>query len=208
MSAHRLAGPPSRRPNPPPSPGHSHRLPSWLFAGLAVMVLGLVGSLVLVAQQAIDTNQRITALEQYVAGKGAQRDAENTAQNQRIDKAVCSVMDQLPAGGRLDVVRAQYKCGPGVAPTTPATSKPPAASTGAHPATSTPVASSSTGARSATPAAATATRIPTGGQATRATATPAAPRLSSAPTTTAPPPPVGPVTSLLCNLQVLHCTAP
>src|SRR5206468_1014155 len=83
---------PQARPMSSPPVGHSHRLPPWLFAGLAVMVLGLVGSLVLVAQQAIATNNRLTALEQYVAGKGQARDQENTRLNERIDQAVCSVL--------------------------------------------------------------------------------------------------------------------
>lgn len=67
------------------------------------------------AAQAAKVDRRLSALEDYVNGKGAQRDAENQQLNQRINDAVCSVLDQLPAGGRLDRVRATYGCGPGLA---------------------------------------------------------------------------------------------
>lgn len=107
------------RPHRPPRPavGHSHRLPSWLLVGLAIIVLGLVGSIVLVSAQATATNNRLTALEEYVAGKGHERDAENARQDQRIDAAICDLLDQLPQGGLLDRPRQKYGCGPGLPPT-------------------------------------------------------------------------------------------
>lgn len=182
-----------------PPVGHSHRLPPWLFAGLAVMVLGLVGSLVLVAEQSIATNNRLTALEQYVAGKGAQRDAENATQNQRIDQAVCSVLDQLPAGGRLDIIRQQYGCGPGI--------------TTASPSSSPSAAASSSGAtRPSQPAAPTANRAaprPTPPPAPTAASANSSPRRTSAPSSAPAPttaaPPAGPVTTVLCGLVPQLC---
>ena len=120
-----------RRPPEPPV-GHSHRLPSWLIGSILIIGLGLLAGVVIVAKQNLATNDRLTQLEQYVAGKGDQRDAENARQNERINEAVCRVLDQLPAG-RLDVVRDQYGCGPGMAAesTTPAPS--PTAPTGTTP---------------------------------------------------------------------------
>lgn len=93
--------------------GHTHRLPPWLIGSILIIGLGLLAGLVLVAQQSTATDNRLTALEQYVAGKGEQRDAENVRQDQRIRDTVCDVLDQLPAGGRLDAIRIQYSCGPG-----------------------------------------------------------------------------------------------
>jgi hypothetical protein len=94
--------------------GHTHRLPGWLVGGVAVSLAGLLIGIVLISVQTIGTNDRLTNLEQYVAGRGQLRDAENARQDQRINDAVCAVLDQLPTGGRLDTVRVQYRCGPGI----------------------------------------------------------------------------------------------
>jgi hypothetical protein len=50
----------------------------------------------------------------YIEGRGTARDAENQRLNDRIDAAVCSLLDSLPAGPLLDPQRAQYGCGPGI----------------------------------------------------------------------------------------------
>lgn len=102
-----------------------------IFLGLAV-ALGLLSTLVAyrvtqdAARQARDSQaqaaaveRRLQALEEYVAGKGKQRDADAQRQNQQFNQFVCDVLDQLPPGEVLDRVRGEYGCGPGL-PTKPA----------------------------------------------------------------------------------------
>lgn len=108
-----------RRPQTSTSAGHAHLIPGWLLVGYAVCILGLLGGVTIVGWQAITTNQRLTAVESYVAGKGEQRDRENAELNDRIDKAVCLALDQFPASPRLDPVRRAYGCGPGLPPGQP-----------------------------------------------------------------------------------------
>lgn len=211
------------RPPEPPA-GHSHRLPSWLIGSILVVGLGLLAGIVIVAQQAIATNDRLAALEQYVAGKGEQRDAENTRQTERINQAVCNVLDQLPAGGRLDAVRERYDCGPGLPASSPAPSSPPASeSPPAAETTVPPTAEQQTGDRddSTTPRSTSSSTAPSGtapgaSASTPVTAPTAPPPASPAPTAspvpTGAPPPVpipgpdrGPVTDLVCGLLPPLC---
>jgi len=94
--------------------GHDHGLAA-LRVVMVVVVLGLLAGIVIVYAA---LTVRVGQLEEYVEGRGQLRDAETARQDQRITGAVCDVLDQLPAGGRLDAVRDQYRCGPGL-PATP-----------------------------------------------------------------------------------------
>jgi hypothetical protein len=101
----------SARDRPPGSDiGHDHGLAA-LRAVMVVVVLGLVAGIVIVYAA---LTVRVSDLEEYVEGRGQARDAENARQDQRIDDAVCDVLDRLPTGSSLDPVRAQYGCGPGL----------------------------------------------------------------------------------------------
>jgi len=122
----------------PPEAGHGHVtvpprtvLPRSVLAFLIIIGVGLAFSIAVSYSAATRANQqaeqskqdtaavdrRLQALEDYVAGKGAQRDADTQRLHQQITDAVCSVLEQLPAGNLLDQVRAEYGCGPGVPPT-------------------------------------------------------------------------------------------
>lgn len=103
--------------------GHAHRLPKSLLPIFLICVFGLVISVILTAVQAVqaahraqETNARLTALEEHVAARGQQRDAETEAQRQQFGLFVCQVLDQLPAAPTLDRLRATYQCGPGLDP--------------------------------------------------------------------------------------------
>jgi hypothetical protein len=211
VSGHRIRQPPDE------PVGHTHRLPSWLIGSILVIGLGLMAGLVLVAEQSIATNNRLAAVEEYVAGKGQQRDAENSALNQRIDDAVCQVLDQLPAGAALDPVRAQYGCGPGLtapaagvtgpaatdtsAPARPTSTAKPLPSTDAARPTGT--AGATTGAPSTTVPAPSRTPPATTATAPTSMASPTEPtRPAPAPSSTsaAPTPGRGPIAGLLCSL--------
>lgn len=112
-----------RHPVAPYDDTHSHRLPRSLLPLVLICVAGLVASVLIVwhassvaAAQSARTEQRLAALEEYVAGKGEERDAETARQNERLNRFVCDVLDQLPPGRALDRVRVNYQCGPGLIP--------------------------------------------------------------------------------------------
>lgn len=136
------------------------------------------------AATAAATNRRLAVLEQYVSGKGAQRDRENAALNDRITQAICDLLDQLPAGGLLDQPRTKYGCGPGLPPTrvTP----------GAYRTTTSPAPTA------ATPRASPTTTSPAPAPASPGTPSGPAP----SPTPTRPP---GTPPGLLCTALHLLC---
>lgn len=94
--------------------GHDHDLKPTLLAFLVIIALGLVAGIVLSYVQAQRTGQRLHALEEYVQGKGEQRDRENARLREEIRQGQCALLDQLPAGGLLDRPRQTYGCGPGI----------------------------------------------------------------------------------------------
>lgn len=103
---------------------HYHRLPRSLLPMVLVCVLGLVVSVCVVfvqahatAVQAARTDARLAALEDYVAGKGRERDTENQQMQQQMDALLCNILDQLPPDPVLDPVRQAHQCGPGLIPT-------------------------------------------------------------------------------------------
>jgi hypothetical protein len=53
----------------------------------------------------------------YILLRGTERDAENARMQQQIRDSWCTALDELPAGGPLDRLRATYHCGPGLPPT-------------------------------------------------------------------------------------------
>lgn len=102
------------RSHTPPSPdgaGHDHDLPGSLLAMLTVVIVGLAAAIVIVA---VAADRRVSALEEYVAGRGVQRDAENQRLNDRLDRSLCNLLDRLPAYPDLESARAEYGCGPGL----------------------------------------------------------------------------------------------
>jgi hypothetical protein len=82
---------------------HDHLLPAWLprvviAQSVAILVLGVT----------------IGALLLYILGRGAFRDEQTQMLNERINAAVCDLLDQLPEGGLLERPRERYHCGPGI----------------------------------------------------------------------------------------------
>ena len=100
----------------PDHEGHDHDLKPTLLAFLVIISLGLVAGIVLSYVQAQRTGDRLAVLEEFVEGRGEQRDRENDAQDVRIKRAICDLLDQLPEGRLLDRPRAKYGCGPGLRP--------------------------------------------------------------------------------------------
>lgn len=149
------------------------------------------------ARQAEQTDRRLSALEDYVAGKGAQRDRENARLREEIRQTTCDVLDQLPQSPLLDGPRQKYGCGPGLPPALAEPSSAP---------TSAPAAPSSAAGRRVTPK-------PEEPSATRARPTPSAPTTTPSKTGGASPsatPPPAPTTAdpLLCRLLTICIESP
>ena len=100
---------------------HSHkesRQPRvlWVVAFVCIVILSIVCGLLTV--YAVRVDARIAALEEYVEGKGEQRDREAAALEKlmrELDRqSACDLLDQFPEGGWLDRPREKYNCGPGI----------------------------------------------------------------------------------------------
>lgn len=98
---------------PPAPPAHTHKLPRVVrlaIVGLAAAVfLALIG----VGLLAMYVYQQ----QQYIQGKGVQRDRENAEINQRITDRICDLLALAPADSpQADYYREQLACPqPGVA---------------------------------------------------------------------------------------------
>lgn len=126
-----IVGPPLEKVAPPaprparlgkfrhPEDGHDHRIPLSLQLMVAISVLGLLASAVIMVGYIHDTNARITTLEQYVQGRGEYRDREQARLEEQMRADWCRVLDMLPEGQFLDVLRAEKDCGPGIPRPTP-----------------------------------------------------------------------------------------
>lgn len=91
-------------------PGHTHELPSSLL----IIIRAMVGLVVILAAIVAMLTSYVFQQQQYIEGRGEQRDAENERLNQRINDSICDLLDQLPEGGLLDRPRQKYGCGPGI----------------------------------------------------------------------------------------------
>lgn len=100
------------------SGGPIQRVIRLLLVLVCVIALGLVAGIVVVYVENGETSRRLAALEEYVQGKGEQRDHERAALEElmrELDRqAACDLLDQFPVGGWLDRPRAKYGCGPGI----------------------------------------------------------------------------------------------
>lgn len=98
-----MDGEPARASSPP-------RLPKVVrlsIIGLAAAVfLALVGVGLLATY--------VYQQQQYIQGKGEQRDRENAELQEQIRQSICDLLDQLPEGGLLERPRIKYDCGPGI----------------------------------------------------------------------------------------------
>lgn len=104
-------------------PGHTHRLPRAVLLTLVIICGGLVVSLVLVSTLAYQaqhqsevTNQRLAALEEFIADRGEMRDEQYRTLGEQLNAFACGLLDKLPAGPILDPLRTTYGCGPGLPP--------------------------------------------------------------------------------------------
>ena len=192
--------------NPAPARVETVVCPRWLVRaviGLAAMsallLVGIVVGAVYVYQQ-----------QQFIEGRGELRDQENERLNQRINDAICDLLDQLPEGELLDRPRGKYGCGPGIAledlpedvrrrfdpPAAPAA---PATTVPAAPTTLPPVG------------APAAPNPPRPSSSTRPPAEPTTAPSPAAPTPAEPSPPAGPldpVTDTVCQLVNVCLEAP
>jgi len=198
---------------PVPAPSRGAALLLKVLTGAVVLLLVLSGWLLFTVFRLQQGQSETTA---FIEGRGAARDAENERLNNRIDAAVCNVLDSLPAGGLFDPIRAQYGCGPGIpvdeldpgaaqnladiieqGQAAPALAVPPSEPTEAAPTPSGPTLPPGA---VITPPARPSTASPTPAQAQTAPSQPA-PTAPAAPTTTPPPlVDLGPVTDTVCGL--------
>lgn len=139
--------------------------------------------------RAVEVEQRLATLEEYVQGRGAYRDAEAERLQQQIIEGLCDLLDQLPASPLLDVPRQKYGCGPGTtaSPEPPSPAVPEDQSGGPGEVASETAPSTSSPAVSPPPARAPAPQQPAPGAPP--TATPPTPR---------PPSDLDPITDPLC----------
>jgi len=78
---------------------HTHKQPRWPLLLLSIAVVVLTAAVV--------------ALTLAVVNLAEFRDQQADRIQQNVTDAVCDVLDVLAAGGRLDEIRQQYRCGPG-----------------------------------------------------------------------------------------------
>lgn len=188
---------------------------AFACVGLAV-ALSLVSTLVswrsaeAANARAVEVERRLTALEDYVQGRGEYRDREaerlEREAQERIRAGLCDLLDQLPVSPLLDQPRAKYGCGPGAAVAEPAVGPqaPPAAD---RTPADLPVAGKPPTARPSSPATTTAagaapTPVVPPPAAATPTATPAPTPTPPAAPTSAPPRllDVEPFTDPVCRL--------
>lgn len=192
----------------------------WALITLGVLAVISLAVNVLTVVYATDVNRQLDETADYIAGRGVQRDAENDRLNERIDRAVCTLLDRLPAGDLFDPAREEYGCGPGIpldqldpgasqnlADILGATDEQAGRSTAAP--TSTPVPTSAPD--EMPPGAPPGARPSPMGQAPTTTAAPTTAPLTPAPTAAAPTTPplvdLTPLTDPLCTL-IGVCTSP
>jgi hypothetical protein len=94
--------------------GHTHDLPEDLVElvqslgqrvrrGTAINVITLVV-----------VGGMVVFLALFIVDRGEERDRQSRETNQRINDAICDLLDQLPEGPLLDRPRDKYGCGPGI----------------------------------------------------------------------------------------------
>ena len=88
--------------------GHTHELPSALRQRYRLLLLAVVALLLAVGTLTYFVYQQ----QQYIQGRGEQRDRENERLQEQIRRSTCDLLDQLPEGGLLDRPRQKYGCGP------------------------------------------------------------------------------------------------
>jgi hypothetical protein len=171
------------------APAHTHRLPPVV----RISVVGLVAAVFLLLSPSGCSSTYVYQQQQYIQGKGVQRDAENARLQEQIRQSMCDLLDQLPEGGLLQRPREKYGCGPGI----PLADLPPAvrdryAPTPTPAPTLTPLP----------PAASPSAPVPAPGTLPPRTGPgPGGPTPSPDPT----PPPLRPVTDLVCDLTAVVC---
>lgn len=86
---------------------HVHRLP----ASVRLALIGLTGAVFLLIVALGLTAIYVYQANQYVQGRGEFRNAEATRIEDRIDRVVCDILGEFPAGEpRADRLRARYDC--------------------------------------------------------------------------------------------------
>ena len=181
---------------PPNPPAHVHRMPRVF----RIAVVGLVGAVFLLLVAVGLIANAVLQQQQYIEGRGVQRDAENARLHEQIRQAQCDLLDQLPEGGLLEAPRTKYHCGPGI----PLADLPPSvrqryAPTPAVPQALTPLppAASPSASRPAPGTLPPRTGPGPGGP------TPTPPSSTPTPTPTPSPSPLRPVTGPVCDLTGL-----
>lgn len=110
--------------NAPVSPAHR---PTWwtvrTVRSIAFMCVGLAVALSLVSTlvswrsaqaanaRAVEVEQRLAALEDFVDGRGKYRDREAERLEGLINRVVCDILGEIPVGNeRADRLRLRYEC--------------------------------------------------------------------------------------------------
>lgn len=95
---------------PPSPPAHTHRLPPLV----RYAIVGLTGAMFCLLVAVSLLSVYVYQQQQYVQGKGEQRDRENARLEEQQRQGICDLLDQLPEGGLLERPRTKYGCGPGI----------------------------------------------------------------------------------------------
>lgn len=88
-------------------PGHSHELPRGFRIIVKAQTLAIVALLVAVGV----LSYFVWTQQEYIEGKGEQRDRENVELERRIDDAICDLLSLAPAdSAQADYYREQLGC--------------------------------------------------------------------------------------------------
>lgn len=91
-------------------PGHTHNLPR----GFRIIVKAQTAAIVALLLAVAVLSWFVWDQQAYIEGKGEERDRETVELNERINGAICALLDRLPEGGVLERPRREYGCGPGI----------------------------------------------------------------------------------------------
>lgn len=94
--------------------GHTHELPEDLVERVQSLYQRVRRATVINIINLLLVGGMVVFLALFIQNRGVDRDRQNADTNQRINDAICDLLDQLPEGGLLDRPRAKYQCGPGI----------------------------------------------------------------------------------------------
>jgi hypothetical protein len=91
--------------------GHTHELPKALRSRYRLLMAAVVALVIAVGLLSVFVYQQ----QQYIEGKGEQRDRENARLEETQRDGFCDLLDTLPADvPSLERARERFRCGPGI----------------------------------------------------------------------------------------------